>query len=138
MNSWVAKYSELLNDPDIDLIVGSHVHVVQPIDTINQKPVIYGLGNFLSNQSTNCCPDKTQNGVIVFVEIAGVKGEIHQVRNISITPTRVNRSDFTIIPLPLELKNEEINAYIRNLYQAAINETASVINMFSDSYLIRD
>ena len=37
---------QLLNDPNIDLIVGSHAHVVQPIGTINGKPVIYGLGNF--------------------------------------------------------------------------------------------
>ena len=42
---------QLLNDPNIDLIVGSHAHVIQPIGIINGKPVIYGLGNFLSNQS---------------------------------------------------------------------------------------
>lgn len=43
--------TDLLNSPDIDLILGDHVHVVQPCQKINDKYVIYGMGNFLSNQS---------------------------------------------------------------------------------------
>lgn len=41
----------LLNSADVDLILGDHVHVVQPCQKINDKYVIYGMGNFLSNQS---------------------------------------------------------------------------------------
>lgn len=36
---------QLLNDPAIDLIVGCHAHVVQPIEQINGKWVAYGMGN---------------------------------------------------------------------------------------------
>mgnify|MGYP000523493585 CR=1 FL=1 len=36
---------------DIDLILGDHVHVVQPMERYKGKYVIYGMGNFLSNQS---------------------------------------------------------------------------------------
>jgi poly-gamma-glutamate capsule biosynthesis protein CapA/YwtB (metallophosphatase superfamily) len=36
---------QLLADPAIDLIVGHHAHVVQPIEMINNKWVAYGLGN---------------------------------------------------------------------------------------------
>ncbi|MEZ5142372.1 MAG: CapA family protein [Acidimicrobiales bacterium] len=42
---------ELLADPNIDLILGDHVHVVQPCEKIGDKYVTYGMGNFLSNQS---------------------------------------------------------------------------------------
>jgi poly-gamma-glutamate capsule biosynthesis protein CapA/YwtB (metallophosphatase superfamily) len=42
---------ELLESPDVDLILGDHVHVVQPCEKIGDKYVIYGMGNFLSNQS---------------------------------------------------------------------------------------
>jgi poly-gamma-glutamate synthesis protein (capsule biosynthesis protein) len=42
---------DLLSSPDVDLILGDHVHVVQPCEKINDKYVIYGMGNFLSNQS---------------------------------------------------------------------------------------
>lgn len=41
----------LLGSPDVDLILGDHVHVVQPCEKINGKYVAYGMGNFLSNQS---------------------------------------------------------------------------------------
>jgi poly-gamma-glutamate synthesis protein (capsule biosynthesis protein) len=42
---------DLLTSPDVDLILGDHVHVVQPCEKINDKYVEYGMGNFLSNQS---------------------------------------------------------------------------------------
>src|SRR6266511_3951852 len=41
----------LLASPDIDLLIGSHAHVVQPVERIGDKYVLYGLGNFLSNES---------------------------------------------------------------------------------------
>ena len=41
----------LLESPDVDVILGDHVHVVQPCEKINGKYVAYGMGNFLSNQS---------------------------------------------------------------------------------------
>lgn len=46
---------ELLGAGAVDLILGTHVHVIQPCETINGRTVFYGLGNFLSNQS----PDTT-------------------------------------------------------------------------------
>lgn len=39
----------LLASPDIDLIVGHHAHVVQPIENHDGEWLIYGLGNLLSN-----------------------------------------------------------------------------------------
>jgi hypothetical protein len=42
---------DLLASPDVDLILGDHVHVVQPCEKIGDKYVMYGMGNFLSNQS---------------------------------------------------------------------------------------
>ena len=118
----------------MDLIVGSHVHVIQPIGTINQKPVIYGLGNFLSNQSANCCPEETQNGLVVFVDIEGIRGQVHNVVDLSIMPTRVDRSDFTIIPLPLALEADEISNYTRNIYETAIKKTETILSMLDNNY----
>jgi poly-gamma-glutamate capsule biosynthesis protein CapA/YwtB (metallophosphatase superfamily) len=42
---------DLLSAPEVDLILGDHVHVVQPCEKIGDKYVAYGMGNFLSNQS---------------------------------------------------------------------------------------
>ena len=41
----------LLASPDIDLIVGHHAHVVQPIERIDGEWLVYGVGNLLSNQT---------------------------------------------------------------------------------------
>jgi len=40
----------LLADPDIDLVYGHHAHVVQPMEKINGKWAIYGLGNDIAAQ----------------------------------------------------------------------------------------
>jgi poly-gamma-glutamate capsule biosynthesis protein CapA/YwtB (metallophosphatase superfamily) len=40
--------AELLADSNIDLILGHHAHVVQPLQRINGKWVAYGLGNLVA------------------------------------------------------------------------------------------
>ena len=42
----------LLTSPDIDLIIGHHAHVVQPLERIGDEWVAYGLGNQLADQET--------------------------------------------------------------------------------------
>lgn len=57
----------LLTSGEVDAILGSHVHVVQPCETIDGRPAVYGMGNFLSNQSSRggTLPAATQDGVII-------------------------------------------------------------------------
>ena len=43
----IAKY---LSSLGVNLIIGSHPHVVQPVGYVNDTLVIYSLGNFLSGQ----------------------------------------------------------------------------------------
>lgn len=43
-----AKY---LSDLGVDLIIGSHPHVIQPVGYVDDTLVIYSLGNFVSGQS---------------------------------------------------------------------------------------
>lgn len=50
---------DLLESGEVDLILGTHVHVIQPCEKIDGRYVLYGLGNFLSNQS----PDTTRGGL---------------------------------------------------------------------------
>ena len=45
-----AKY---LSDLGVDIIIGTHPHIIEPIEYINDTLVIYSLGNFISAQSTN-------------------------------------------------------------------------------------
>lgn len=43
----IAKY---LADLGVNIVIGTHPHVIQPIDFIGDTMVIYSLGNFLSSQ----------------------------------------------------------------------------------------
>lgn len=61
-----AYAKELLESGEVDLILGAHAHVVQTCEKINGRYVVYGMGNFLSNQSSRAgIPVATQDGVYV-------------------------------------------------------------------------
>ena len=90
----------LLSSPHIDLILGHHAHVVQPIDPIGDEYLVYGLGNFLSNQSPRWGAAKpgTQDGVILRLTVTEDPATGRwSVTSISHTPTRVNLTTFEIV-----------------------------------------
>ena len=90
----------LLSSSDIDLILGHHAHVVQPVELIGEKYLVYGMGNFLSNQSPRWEEGRsgTQDGVILqFTVTEDPTTGRWSVTSISHTPTRVNLVTFEIV-----------------------------------------
>lgn len=63
--------SELAESGLIDLVIGHHAHVPQPITRLDGGPrgegmwVAYGLGNFVSNQDANCCVAASDSGLLL-------------------------------------------------------------------------
>lgn len=56
-NEFQKKYAQLFADLEVDAVIGTHPHVIQPIEWVegkngNQTLVVYSLGNFLSAMST--------------------------------------------------------------------------------------
>ena len=49
-NSKQVEIATELSNLGVDVVIGAHPHVVQPIDKINDTVVIYSLGNFISGQ----------------------------------------------------------------------------------------
>ena len=47
------REAEYLSSLGVDIIIGTHPHIIEPITYINDTLVIYSLGNFISAQSTN-------------------------------------------------------------------------------------
>lgn len=88
----------LLADTSVDLVLGHHAHVVQPLRRIHGKWVAFGMGNSLSAQSAACCPAATQDGVLVQVKVAGKAGRF-VVDQIGYTPTWVEHPGYRILPL---------------------------------------
>ena len=42
----------LLASPDIDLVLGHHAHVVQPVEAVGGEWLVYGMGNFVADHET--------------------------------------------------------------------------------------
>ncbi|MDF1594853.1 MAG: CapA family protein [Acidimicrobiia bacterium] len=92
----------LLASPDVDVIIGHHAHVVQAVEKINGKFVLYGLGNLVSNQFFSL---PTQDGVIAVLDVVeGVDG--FSVAEIEFVPTKVERGSYRIVPISIELGTE--------------------------------
>jgi poly-gamma-glutamate synthesis protein (capsule biosynthesis protein) len=53
----------LVRSPDVDLVLGHHAHVVQPIEHVDGEWVVYGMGNFVAHQST--ARPRTEEGLLV-------------------------------------------------------------------------
>lgn len=71
----------LIGSPDIDLLLGHHVHVVQPLQRIHGEWVVYGLGNLISSHGTAGAP--LREGLLVrfgFTERAGGGFEVTSAR----------------------------------------------------------
>ena len=56
----------------IDLVLSHHAHVPKTIDLLEGGPdgngmwIAYGLGNFVSNQSTECCVEQSSSGLLAY------------------------------------------------------------------------
>ncbi len=42
--------AELFAEGGADIVIGTHPHVIQPVEYINDVPIVYSLGNFMSSQ----------------------------------------------------------------------------------------
>jgi poly-gamma-glutamate synthesis protein (capsule biosynthesis protein) len=120
---------------EVDLIIGSHAHVLQPINMVNGTWVIYGLGNFLSDMPTTPkdppWPASTQDGAIVTTKIAvAADGEV-LVAKPTVIPTWVDRnSGWQIRSVISDLKSKDINSFTRAELQASLKRTTSVLGEY--------
>lgn len=85
-NSYQENLVDALFEAGADIILGSHPHVLQPIEVREEGFVIYSLGNFLSSQKRDSSGHKDL-GVILNLEIEKVGLEKAVINGISIIPT---------------------------------------------------
>lgn len=90
---------QLTRSPAITAIVGQHVHVVQPIRRVNGKPVVFGEGNLVSNQTAACCPAEAQDGLIALIDFTSAGGRV-KAKRVRYIPTWVRHPDYRVLPAP--------------------------------------
>ena len=115
----MAKY---LSDLGVNLIIGCHPHVIQPIDYVGDTLVIYSLGNFISSQRSLGLAKII--GLMVGVDIVVDQGKVtFENLQSELLFTYDNRyKDFKIIPFS-NLNDEILNNYkqIREEYMNIVN-----------------
>jgi len=80
-------FANFLRENGVNMIIGSHPHVVQNAEYLdNTVPVVYSLGNFISNQRKV----NTNGGILLKVEISKISKHIS---SISYLPVFVHRGD---------------------------------------------
>jgi poly-gamma-glutamate synthesis protein (capsule biosynthesis protein) len=116
----------LLANPNIDLLLGHHVHVVQPVQRISGKWVAFGMGNLLSSQSTACCPAATQDGLLIHVQVVQ-RGRGFTVAGLGYIPTWVDHPSYRIRPVAQSLADRSTPGATRAALQASLRRTRSAI-----------
>ncbi|GAB6086754.1 CapA family protein [Alkaliphilus crotonatoxidans] len=120
-NDYQRKIAQRLSDLGVDIIFGSHPHVVQPIEIIesqvnqHQTLVVYSMGNFLSNQRYEILKNRyTEDGLMVSVTLKkNMQTQEISIETVDCIPTWVHRyyinqrGYYEIVPVMEALKHPE-------------------------------
>lgn len=141
-NEFQKELAKKLCDYGVDIIIGSHPHMVQPIEMIksdendNETLVIYSLGNFLSNQRNEILNKKyTEDGVIANIGISkNLNTGETKISNVEYIPTWVNKYNnkngkltYEIIPLINEKQFSKIDNLPLDKAKKSYDNTTSII-----------
>lgn len=126
----VAKY---LSDLGVNIIIGTHPHVLEPIEYIGDTLVVYSLGNFISAQ----IGVERLTGALVTLDITKTVNE-DRTSKISLNNLNVNLiytyyrhfSDYHVIPYNELTENELSN------YKSYYEKFSNVIRMYDESISI--
>lgn len=124
--------AEFLSSLGVDIIIGTHPHVIMPITYINDTLVIYSLGNFLSAQDTN----NDYNTTVGLLSSIKITKNIDKDNNISIKLSDLNneliyttnKDGYKIIPF----SNPDIKDYL-NDYERIYNKYANIVRSIDSS-----
>lgn len=124
------KMAQGLADAGVDIIFGSHPHVLQTVDVLTSEVtgrktyVAYSTGNFISNQITRWNATKfkyTEDGMMLDVRVVKPPEGRAEVTSFRYLPTKTmlnlqsSRRKYTVLPIELALQNPD--AYDMSEYE---------------------
>lgn len=148
-NDMQLKYAQLMADLEVDAVIGSHPHVIQPVEWVegttgHQTLVAYSLGDVVSSAIT----DKTLLGGSIQFDFV-LNGEHRTIENIHFEPNVIfyetdstngiePRTDFEVIKLE-DFTSEHEQRHALNGYQGNIVTkdyfTGMVEDVISEEFL---
>lgn len=84
-----------LIDAGVDIIIGAHPHVVEPLEIYKGKVIFYSLGNFIFDQDFSA---ETTRGLVVRIEMGQDK------ISFTLLPIFINHSETALAPEDVALK----------------------------------
>lgn len=124
--------AEFLASLGVDIVIGTHPHVVQPVEWIDDTIVFYSLGNFISAQEQSDNYNKMV-GLMSSLDITKtVKGDkvdikIDNINNELIYTRHIGYRQFKVIPF------SEINSTYLPTYESVYNEYSEVVKMYDET-----
>ncbi|MGY6500902.1 MAG: CapA family protein [Acidimicrobiales bacterium] len=83
-------------DVDVDVIIGHHAHVVQPVEQVDGTWVFFGVGNQLSNMGQA----ERRDGALAHLTIAIDGAGVVEVVRVAAIPTFVELPGHRVVPAP--------------------------------------
>ena len=133
--------AQFLSDNGVDVIIGTHPHVIQPVTYINDTLVIYSLGNLISAQYQNqdtCTNYKCMVGAMTGFKITKtVKGNDKTIKISDVSTELIytyykNWRNFKVVPF----SNEKIKDYLPS-YMKTYETYKTVIQKYdSNMYVV--
>jgi poly-gamma-glutamate synthesis protein (capsule biosynthesis protein) len=121
--------AQLLASPDIDVILGDHAHVVQPMQRINGKWVIFCMGNQISRHADPI--DDSREGVMPEFTFTEVAPHTFRVTKALAIPTWMDISPkLRLVDLAAALRDPSTPSTNRVVYQHAYSK----ITQYLDAY----
>ena len=138
-NKFQQELAQKLSDSGVDIIIGSHPHVIQPVDIIkssdgnNETLVIYSLGNFISNQRRELLGTPfTEDGLMVNIEITKNNDKTF-ISNVNCIPTWVNKYNdksnviYEVLPITTKEDFSNLDNITLEKLKNSYNNTASQV-----------
>lgn len=140
-NDQQIEFAEMMAKEGVDIVLGSHPHVIQKTDFIevdnHRAFVIYSMGNFVSNQRKETLGDgkeNTEDGIIVNIDVRknNETGET-TIQNVEYIPTWVYRDQedsqsiytYRILPIEQFLNSSDISEEFQDRMNDSFENTIS-------------
>ena len=125
----LTQAKELLASPDIDLILGDHAHVVQPMQKIGDKWVIYCMGNLIARHSDPI--NDNREGVLAKFTFTEVSPHVFRATRAEAIPVWMQiEPDLRLIDLPRALSEPATTPDRRKVYEAAWQRIAGYLDAY--------
>ena len=131
--------AKFLADNKVNLIIGTHPHVIQPVAWIGDTLVIYSLGNFISAQYQNKAPCQNYACTVELMTNLKVEKDNNKIKITNVENELIynyyNQSSwrgFNVIPF----SNEKIKEYLPN-YKTIYETYKNVIQKMDANMIVK-